>query len=493
MRAPRGVLVWVSVALFTGCVAGLLATLGALGASLLFSVIAGIAVIGLGFQLMGGFNNLLFIFLGFHLLYGASGPVNALYGEPLSPLFSVPYETGAFLASFAYGTSALALGLFLYRVFSTSRATTSRTIAVDPALLGRVAIAFALLSSLMELSNLIRVGVTVPFEGKAIYQSAVDALTVTAPSYELSRIAIGLLGLSIAGARRARQENPMSRSPAFGKLFVLIMLPLMLLTLLLGKRGPLLDWIFIYFIASTWYESRRRISRAIAIALVIVYVTMGMMFSNRAVIAYAFLVNDFSTLADHAMKREVLVTGLNPGGNEFGAAFGNFSEYYKHDVEGPQFGRTYVEGAALVAPSFLYPGTKPQPVAYAFRDRFFPGVADEGAIASTAYSSLLEAYVNFRWAGVVLVYFVTGLVLMWLESRRRRSPSLPSALLYLSALPTAFVFHRSDFGASVISPMFFASMLIVMTMMMLYGLRGARRQAAASGRSTIVTELPEDG
>jgi hypothetical protein len=344
-------------------------------------------------------------------------------------------------------------------------------IAVDTRLLGRLSLLFALLATFLELTNLIRVGPSAAFEGKAVYQSAVDALTLTAPSYEVARIAFCLLGLAIAGRRRMKAADPTYQVESYGVWFLIILLPLMILTLLLGRRGPILDWIFLYFVASTWYESRRRLGRAVATGILITYLTMGMLFANRATLAYSFLVNDFSMLVDHALMPEVIVSGLNPGGNEFGAAFGNFSEYNKYDVEGPQFGRTYLQGFALVVPSFLYPATKPQPVAYAFRDRFFPGVAEEGAISSTAYSSLLEAYVNFRNAGVVLVYALIGVCLYWLEALRRNSRSLVSAMIYLAVLPSAVVFHRSDFGASVISPVFFSLMLIVGAMVLLYALR----------------------
>jgi hypothetical protein len=463
------------VAIFASLAASLCASLGALGASLALGGIAALALISLAFQLMGGFNNLLFVFVGFHLLYGLSGPVNALYGESIASPFSLPYETGAFLAAFAYSTAALALALLLAGPFFPAASSPRRFIDVDPALLGRMALIFAAFSTVLELSNLLRVGPTVAFEGKAIYQSAVDALTVTAPSYEVSRIAFCLLGLAVAGTREAKARSPEYKGGRYGALFLLLLLPMLLLTVLLGRRGPMLDWIFIYFVASTWYQSRRRIGRAVAVGTVVIYLAMGMLFANRAVLAYAFLINDFSTLGEHATQPEVIVSALNPGGNEFGAAFGNFSEYVKYDVEGPQYGRTYLEGAALILPSFLYPGTKPQPVAYAFRDRFFPGIADEGAIASTAYSSLLEAYVNFRQAGVVMVYFVIGLVLMWIEARRRESSSLARAMIYLSLLPSAFVFHRADFGASVVAPMFYSLVFIAGTMALLYVFRSVGR------------------
>jgi O-antigen polysaccharide polymerase Wzy len=460
MTIRPALLGWCTFSFFSAVAAILLAGLDNAAASLLFASVAAVGLVAAGFVYAGGFNNLVFIFLAFHLLYGLSGPLNALYGTPLPPLFSLPYETSAFLESFSYASIGLAAAFALFSGLMDPTAIGPAAVTVDPRTLAQLAVAFAALASAMELSNLTRVGLGSLLQGKAIYQSAVDALPLTAPSYDVAKIAFSLFGLATAGFKLLKGVDSRFRPARYAKMFLLLLSPLALLSLFLGRRGPMLDSIVIFFVASTWYVWRRRIGRGIAFGIVATYVVMGMIFANRATLAYSFYVGDYSLLADHVRQREVIVSGLNPGANEFGAAFGNFSEYVKYDVEGPQFGRTYVEGLALVVPSFLYPGTKPEPVAYAFRDRFFPGVESEGAIASTAYSSILEAYVNFRQMGVMIVYFLVGLVLTIIEANRRRSDSTVFALAYLAVLPSAIVFHRADFGASVIGPVFYSLVMI---------------------------------
>lgn len=471
MTIERGALAWAVVAIISAVASALYGSMDAAGPSLAFAAVAAVALLFLGIRVAGGFNNLLCVFLLFHLLYGLSGPINALYGAPLPDLFSLPYETGSFLANFSYASAALASALVLSAAFSDITAVRQAPIAVDPRTLGSLALVFAGAASAMELTNLARVGIGAALQGKTVYQSAVDALVLTAPSYEFAGIAFSLFGLTVAGLGLMKNVDPQLKGARYGKAFFVLLSPLLLISLFLGRRGPILSWIIIFFIAKTWYESRRRIGRKVAAGMLTAYVLLGMLFANRAVLAYSFFVGDFSLLTEHLKEPEVIVSGLNPGGNEFGSAFGNFSEYVKYDVDGMQFGRSYVEGLALVVPSFLYPGTKPEPVAYAFRDRFFPGVEAEGAIASTAYSSILEAYVNFRQVGVAAVYFLVGLTLMAFERRRRRSRSLVAALVYLAIAQSTIFFHRADFGAAVIGPVFFALILIALVAALLAALQ----------------------
>ncbi|MEN6396184.1 MAG: O-antigen polysaccharide polymerase Wzy, partial [Methanoregula sp.] len=146
---------------------------------------------------------------------------------------------------------------------------------------------------------------------------------------------------------------------------------------------------------------------------------------------------------------------MNPGMNEFGAAFGNFSEYVKSGDSTRRWGKTYVTALAVPVPSFLYPGEKPRQITYEFRDRFFSSERARGRIAGTAFSSVLEAYMNFGTAGVLGVYFLVGMALVFLE--RAKNILQPSAIasIYLLMLPLAQNFHRSSF-CSVVNTVFWA-------------------------------------
>ncbi len=148
-----------------------------------------------------------------------------------------------------------------------------------------------------------------------------------------------------------------------------------------------------------------------------------------------------------AFQEERLVDALNPGANEFGAAFGNFSDYYKHYENdfSPKLGCSYIKGLVIPIPSFIYPGDKPKQVTYEFRDDIFPSEARRGRIAGTGFSSILEAYMNFKFIGVLFVYFLVGYGLQKID-KDYKYKSIYFVILYTSSISQAINFHRSAFG-----------------------------------------------
>ena len=442
---------------FAGAIA---AGLGWTDAAFACNALTCLMLLVVGTRIVGGYNNLLCVFLFFHFIYGISGPFAALYGEPLAPIFSMPYETDRYLANLGLSSAGLLVGLCLGAVTAGRAREATARIPVSATNLAMGAVLFAAMASGMELINLARVGVGSLVQGKAVYQSDTDALVLTMPSYEVAKIAVALVALWLAAKRLERESTvSASRLRPWGLLVFLAFFPLLALSLFLGRRGPLLDAFFVIAVGRTYSMSIRRLRPRLVMSLLLVYVLMGMIFVNRAIIAYAAFTGDTSDLMTRAFEPERVATALNPAATEFGSAFGNFSEYAKYDVDGPQYGRTYLESVALLIPAFMYPATKPQPVAFAFRDRFFPSEADMGAIGSTAYSSLLETYVNFRETGAFLVYLLIGFGLMRLELQRYRRPSMFFVLAYLGSLPATIVFHRSDFGAGALSPVVYAIVL----------------------------------
>jgi len=437
----------------------LAAALGWTHAAFACNALTCVLLLAVGARLAGGYNNLLCVFLFFHLIYGMSGPFAALYGEPLAPIFSVPYETGRYLANLGLASFGLLLGMSVGVATAGRMPEGTARIPVSSTQLAMGAVLFAAMASGMELINLARVGVGSLVQGKAVYQSDTDALILTMPSYEVAKIGVALFALWLA-AKRAEKDSPTAdRARPWGLVVFLAFLPLIALSLFLGRRGPLLDAFFVIAVGRTYTMSIRRLRPKLVMSLLLVYFVMGMIFVNRAIIAYAAFTGDASDLATRALEPERIATALNPAATEFGSAFGNFSEYAKYDVAGPQYGRTYLVSGALLIPAFMYPGSKPQPIAFEFRDRFFPSEADMGAIGSTAYSSLLETYVNFREAGAFVVYLLIGFALMRLERQRFRRPSVLFVLAYLGSLPATITFHRSDFGAGALSPVVYAIVL----------------------------------
>jgi len=179
---------------------------------------------------------------------------------------------------------------------------------------------------------------------------------------------------------------------------------------------------------------------------------MGLIYASRGSRGAAVYSGDWSTVIRSTLARQALLQAINPAANEFGATLGNFSEYLKTGAQQPGLGRSYLVGLLLPVPSSLYPGKKPQQIGFEFRDLVFPAVAEQGSIAGTGYSSILEAYYNFREVGVFAVYFLWGMVLVLIERRRLRAVSMWFALLYLMFVPSAVAFHRSSLGDAVIAP-----------------------------------------
>ena len=417
------------------------------GVSFWLTALAGGALLVAGRSLTGSYANVLMIFLGFSLVYGLSGPWNALYGKGLPSLFSRPYETAAYLSHYSLAVGGMALGIVLSAVLPL-RGNHRDPLPIHHEVLAGLAVLFAFLASLFECVNFFRVGgVSILGQGKAIYQSAVTALPYTLPSYEISLLAFGLVSLAcaVSGQKKA------SFRPLYGYVlsFILTILPLFLITGVLGLRGPLVAWFLIVLVGITYFHPIRQLSGRFVLVLLAVYVGMSFLIATRPLISGAVLTGEVEAFFPKAFSSERIFKFMNPGRNEFGAAFGNFSEYVKSGDTTLRWGKTYVTALAVPVPSFLYPGEKPRQITYEFRDRFFPQEGTRGRIAGTAFSPVLEAYMNFGTAGVPCIYFLMGMALVFLERARNILQPSAIALIYLFMVPLAQNFHRSSFGSVV--------------------------------------------
>jgi len=135
----------------------------------------------------------------------------------------------------------------------------------------------------------------------------------------------------------------------------------------------------------------------------------------------------------------------NPANSEFGATLTTIGDVVAAvpSEESYRFGGTYVDAVALLVPRFLW-DDRPQGASEWYVERFYPRVADEGG--GFAFSPIAEAYLNFGTAGVVVVFFLIGLmfgVFDWLL----RSPhglSVPLTTVYGVSAVWVFLFSRLD-------------------------------------------------
>lgn len=449
--APGAHLYWV-VSVGAGALAAVLGAGGHPNSSLWFAVVASLALVALAAKSSKGFNTILVVFAVFHMIYGLSGPFAAVYGAHLPLIFTEPYETSAFLYNYSLATVGFALGLVAARPGHAIEPMARRS-GRTPRLLAQYGILLACAASAMEMINCVRAGgLAVVLQGKEVYQSLTTALALDLPSNEMAMLATAVMALAVGMSRTPGWPRTASVLRIHVATFVLALLPLLTIVVLLGQRGLLLGWVLIALVGATYGASVRRISGTLASLAIAVYLGMGLIYVNRSARGAALFIGDWSAVFRSAWNQDALRHAFDPAANEFGITLGNFSEYVKTGDHQLGLGRSYAVGLLLPVPSSLYPWQKPQQVSFEFRDRVFPGEAERGAIAGTAYSSILEAYYNFKEFGVWGIYLLIGMVLVTIERWRSRSGSLWFALIYLMLLPSAVSFHRSSFGDAVISP-----------------------------------------
>ena len=451
---------------------------------------ATVGVLGLligGRGVVGHWAALVVLFCGFFALYGLSGPLHALMGERLSDLFTFPYRTSAFLVQQGFATAGLAAGLLAAAVLR-SRDEPARTSARDfdfpiVAAVGCVAVA-----SIFELINFVRVGgIAAVALGKAIYQSRAAEMTLTLPSDDMATLGLAMAALWFArfGAQRSARE----RLLAVVALLVAAT-PVLAIAIALGRRGPLFAWVLVLIVGAAMYAPVRRIpARALGGGIALIVVS-GLLYASRAPLGYAVATGDWEPFQNAVTDVPRIVSALNPAESEFGAAFGNYSEFDHRGGEPRRYGTTYVKGLATLIPGSIYPGRKPIQITYEFRDRYFPSEASRGAIAGTGFSSILESYLNFGSGGVVMMYALFGWCLVSLERLRGAGPY--GRLAYLLLIPITQSFHRSPLSVVLSTTMLTIYLLVATrgtTLALALVRQAIGRRANAPSRTAMM--LPE--
>lgn len=425
-----------------------------------------------------GFNSILSIFLCFFFIYTFSVPVSILLGFgynffDMTEFYMQDYLLQAYLC---YLGVAVGILMFQHTIPASSGVEDRRwQLDINPQLLINLGLFLGVISSLMEVINVIRAGgVSSLYAGKAIYQESMGDVEFTLPSRYLCDLAAAIWGIGIAQRNRVRVADFM--------VFIGAISLLLCICLIAGQRGPLLGWLMILFGSVTYFRNIKKISFKIGVGLLVVYVVMSMIFNYRSLISQYMSTGDLSA-SKTFNNSDRLSRNFNPANNEFGAAFGNFNVYIKatHNRSADlYFGTTYLQGFLIVIPGFMYPGEKPKQITYEFRDKYFSVLAERSRIAGTGFSSLLEAFMNFGYFGSFLFFILVGRFFVYLESRRmRRDTSTFFMLVYLTLLPIAQSFHRGAFGGAVsefiYKILFFVVMLFLVGKLSLLRTRGKPR------------------
>ncbi|MCR1900058.1 oligosaccharide repeat unit polymerase [Irregularibacter muris] len=411
--------------------------------------------------IVGNYTNMTFFFVAFHILYGISGPINVLWGDGLHRIFSQSYNLEPFILAYSLASIGLVIGIAYFNLLKKRSSDYSieenalSTIQHKNTSFYKISILFSIIASSFEVINLIRVGgIEILFGGKATYQSLISTLPLTLPSTEIIVLSYTLFGLYLSTADEKKHKRKIINSI----MFLIITLPFLSIKMLLGQRGILLTLFVCLFIGITYFKPIRKIKPKIVVIMLVLYLFMSFLFANRSI---AFLiVENPSLFIEQAFSKERLLDALNPGSSEFGTTFGNFNEFYnKYNVDFQlELGSSYLEGLVIPIPSFIYPGSKPKQITYVFRDEFFLSEASRGSIAGTGFSSLLEAYMNFHYIGIFIVYAILAFYLQKTD-KIYRYRSLYMMLLYLSTISLTISFHRSAFG-TVFSSIFLIAVLV---------------------------------
>jgi oligosaccharide repeat unit polymerase len=380
------------------------------------------------------------------MLYIFSGPISIIYGAGLNEYFYPrPYYVCEYFIFSSISIASFTLGFLKKTCINNQQQSDKEHMnSFDANCLGYTAILFALLTSLTEIINFIRVGgMTTVLQGKATYQSAVSDLVLTLPSDIISYVAFGVIGAYLGCIRGRRLFSDKNLN-----LYILFLLPYLSLKILVGFRGILLGSLLILILGYNYNKVTSKVKPKLIIGVLAVYIIMVLISSARGIAPYYIQSGEYKLLINTMLSNERIETYINPASNEYGVAFGNFNLFYQLTKGKNEYmlGKSYLAGLSTVIPSFLYPGKKPQTIIYEFRDKYMPYEKQRGSVASHGFSFMLEGYMNFGVIGIIIIYFLIGRLFFKLEDKKGSSNSLVYLVYYISCIATITTFHRSHFG-----------------------------------------------
>jgi len=430
-----------------------LALSGFSAASLVILVLAGLLATLLASNI-SGLISLSSVFFAASLLYAVSGPLAVLAGTGLPDIFGADIAIEEFLFHASLGLLFTLLGYGL-----ASRNASSRTSLIGSGLVypdrtlyqallaGGVVgvVAFA-----MQLANYSRIGgLAALAEGKAYVQSELSELVGDLPAEPLVYTATFFSGLGFALASQCRLPQVVRIAllcSLSGPLFAALSY------LYIGRRIELVGIGLAFLCGRYFVKPSPTINLRAAVLFLCAYLSLTALYGVRDILPDSVQTGDYSEIQERLGSGSYWGDIINPGANEFGAPLGNYSAYLRNPHNEYLLGRSYLEGLSIPIPRLIWP-EKPVSVIYQFRDDCFPAEKERGAIAGTAFSSILEAYMNFGVTGIVVVYLLLGYWFGAFDVVAGRStywlPRLAQALL----MPFAFTLPRSSFEAPYFVPL----------------------------------------
>ncbi len=416
---------------------------------LIFLLIAGV------FELIGikkkydCYNTVILIFALFSIIYGVSGPITCLFGNGnIGFNFVTYYNYGSWFLAYSLSQIGFIIGFCMVKMKKKDNLNDIfENKNVD--IIGKMSIFIMVLSAIFFMINLHRIGgISTLLLRKAVYQSRESMLTLTLPANELSFISLAFFAIYVS--QTYQKKKCKLKYIIFELLFLL---PLLLKSIILGQRGFILNVVFIVIMGISITHPIKKMNGKLLRFGVIMYLLLVFIYTNRAIVP--LLQSDKQEFFNRIVDTSRYVSNLNPGSNEFSAAFVNYNTFINNESNiSFKYGESYLRGLALPIPSFLYPGTKPTQITYEFRNKYFSSLALTSSIASTGFSSILEAYWNFGYIGVVLIYLLYGIILGNVENKMKNK-NIFSQILYLCICTCIISFSRYAFGDIFTSIIYF--------------------------------------
>lgn len=410
--------------------------------SIVLLIVASVIFVKIIKDIVGNYMSFTVLFSCFHVLYGMAGVVSKCWFNQMSSTYGEVFVYSPYLMMYSLCTIALLTGIMLSNKKVEIKANkTEKDNKEKKKFFLFIAYSGFLLTSLFEIINFTRVGgIETLLKGKAIYQAAVDELIFTLPTLYIFEVSFAAFCIFLFIYLSENNKVPIK------EIFICLglALPYIAMIILLGRRGPILVSVLMLLVSVFQLKPLKKISARLIAGLIVVYLILGVGYAIRNDIGLIF--KDFEQFKKNNSV-EKIIKNLNPALTEFGCTYGNFNKFYIAGNYELLYGKSYLQGLVHVIPTYLYPGQKPRMITYEFRDKYFPAKAEISSIASTGFSSILEAYWNFGYFGA-LVYFVYGYILIILE-KRLKNKNYFGMLEYISIITTVYSFHRSEFGHSI--------------------------------------------
>ena len=415
---------------------------------------------------IGYYNNVILIFIAFSFLYGLSGPIVALWGKQFLPVFGNNFDFGSWFLSYSLSEMALLLSLVIfYRKDDLNNDNDKIEINENKInYLAKISYIIMLLGSIFQLINMYRIGgFTALFMDKAVYQARETDLTLTLPVTQFVNISIACISLYIGYCRF--KKNKINKSIIIKE--IIFSIPYLLQILLLGQRGNLLSMFIIFFVGFYYFKPLKHLKGKVLIIAILLYLLSVFLYTNRGITS--LISNDRNLFYNKVSDISRYVDNINPGSNEFSVPFGNYNTVIISGHYNYKYGDSYLRGLLLSVPSFLYPGTKPVQITYEFRNNYFASFGEKSSISGTAFSSILEAYWNFGYVGVFVMYFIYGMVIIYIEKTHKKKKEFYK-LFYLLFTASIVSFSRTQLGG-IINVLLYTFIYMTITVIFPYQLR----------------------